>query len=355
MLPWKNQTMLAPMEGVTHPELRAIMPERGGLGIVCTEFVRVSRAPLSVRALKREVVKAPGVPLCVQVMGSDVTKMAEAAAVVAAAGADVVDVNLGCPAPKAVRSGAGAAMLKDPAMLFDVLSAMRETVPGLMSAKIRAGFDTADHVVTIAKTVQRAGADYLVVHPRRRNDFYEGVADWRIIRVLADELDIPVVGNGDCWYAADALRMEAETGCAGVMLGRPALRNPWVFRQIAALREGRAPEHPSGAEVFAFLAEVVTRYRAAFPKARHGPVGKIKELLSWIGRAVGDGGVFRKQALRSSSLDEILELAESTLVPLPAERLDLDAWGTLKLERSGAAELDAPAVSAPAETRPATG
>ena len=329
--------MLAPMEGVTHPEFRAIMAERGGVGIVCTEFVRISRAPLSVKALSRDVVKAPGVPLCVQVMGSDADKMAEAAKVVAAAGADVVDVNLGCPAPKAVRSGAGAAMLRNPALLAEVLSAMRAVVPGLMSAKIRAGFDTVDHVMEIAGIVQRSGADYLVVHPRRRVDYYEGVADWRIIGALKDALDIPVVGNGDCWYAADALRMEAETGCDGVMLGRPALRNPWIFRQIEALRQGREPERPDGRHLFDYLQQTVCRYRGAFPKARRGPVGKIKELLTWIGRAVDDNQAFRRSVLRLDTLDEILACAETALVGLPPERLDLDAAGSLRLERCGEA------------------
>ena len=227
-LPWAHPTMLAPMEGVTHPVLRQILAGRGGLGIVCTEFVRVSRAPLSAVALRREVVKADGVPLSVQVMGNDADKMADAAFIVSEAGADVVDVNLGCPMPRVVRKGVGAAMLKDPVLLHDVLASMRERVPGLLSAKIRAGYDDADHAVGIARVVEKAGADYLVVHPRRRADFYEGVADWRIVRTLARELAIPVVGNGDVWYADDALRMEDETGCAGVMLGRPALRNPSI-------------------------------------------------------------------------------------------------------------------------------
>ena len=335
VLDWAHPTMLAPMEGVTHPELRHIMSERGGVGIVCTEFVRISRSPVSPRALRRDVAPSPGVPLCVQVMGSDVDKMADAADIVARAGADVVDINLGCPAPKAVRSGAGSAMLKNPGLLYEVLSNMRRKVPGLLSAKIRAGFDTADHVVEIGRTVQAAGADYIVVHPRRRADFYEGVADWRTIKLLVDNLDIPVVGNGDCWYAVDALRMEAETGCAAVMLGRPALRNPWIFEQVAALRAGRRPVEPDGQAMLEFLRETVRRYRVAFPKARRGPTGKIKELISYLGRAVPDDRAFRKTALRQPTIDQILEVAEEHLSKRSARELDLDANGQLQLERSG--------------------
>lgn len=326
-------TVLAPMEGVTHPTLRAMLAERGGIGLVSTEFVRISRAPLSARALAREVVKAPGVPLCVQVMGNDADKMAEAAGLVAEVGADVVDINLGCPAPRAVRKGVGSAMLKDVGLLGEVVGAMRRAVPGLLSAKIRAGFDDASGVVEIARTLERVGVDHLTVHPRRRCDYYEGVADWRIVRVLKAELGIPVVGNGDVWYAADALRMIDETGCDAVMIGRPALRNPWIFEQLADLRAGRAPRRPSGADVVGFVREVVVRYGAELPG---NSIGKLKELLSYLGRAVRDERQFQRAVLRETRLDGILALVEATLAPLSPDALDLDATPRDPLERSGA-------------------
>jgi tRNA-dihydrouridine synthase B len=326
-------TVLAPMEGVTHPTLRAMLAERGGLGLVSTEFVRVSRAPLSPRALAREVVKAPGVPLCVQVMGNDADKMAEAAGLVAEVGADVVDINLGCPAPRAVRKGVGSAMLKDVGLLGEVVGAMRRAVPGLLSAKIRAGFDDASGVVEIARTLERVGVDHLTVHPRRRCDFYEGVADWRIVRVLKAELGIPVVGNGDVWYAADALRMVDETGCDAVMVGRPALRNPWIFEQLADLRAGRAPRRPSGADVAGFVREVVARFGAELPG---NSLGKLKELLSYLGRAVRDERRFQRAVLRETRLEDILSIVDAALAPLPPDALDLEATPSDPLERSGA-------------------
>ena len=125
--------------------------------------------------------------------------MSEAAAVVSAHGADVVDINLGCPSPNAVRGGVGSAMLKDEKLLTEVVSAMRKSVPGVLSAKMRAGFDTGDHAVSIARTLAACGVDYVVVHPRRRCDLYLGTADWRVIRGIREALSIPVVGNGDCW------------------------------------------------------------------------------------------------------------------------------------------------------------
>jgi nifR3 family TIM-barrel protein len=305
--------------------------------MVCTEFVRVSRGPLSVAHLRREVVKVPGVPLSVQVMGNDADKMAEAAAVVAEAGADVVDVNMGCPMPRVVRKGVGAAMLKDRALTHRVLTTMRRATPGLLSAKIRAGFDDAASVVAIAKTVEEAGVDFIDVHPRRRCDFYDGVADWRIIAVLKAELGIPVVGNGDVWYATDALRMQQETGCDAVMIGRPALRNPWIFEQIAALRAGVAPPRPTGAELFAYLDYVRLRFAAELRVGLHGLTGRLKELCRYCLRALPDSGGLAREVLRAPDIDAMMRLLEAALPSVPAEGLDLGADGHLALERSGTA------------------
>lgn len=327
------------MEGVSHPAFRAMMAAKGGLGVVCTEFVRVSRGPLSPVALRREVVKVEGVPLSVQVMGNDADKMAEAASVVAEAGADVVDVNLGCPMPRVVRKGVGAAMLKDPKLLAEVLESMRSATPGLLSAKIRAGFDDAENVVAIAKTVESTGVDFIAVHPRRRCDFYTGVADWRIIRVLRDELSIPVVGNGDVWYAADALRMERETGCDAVMIGRPAIRNPWIFEQIEALREGREPFAPSGADVMTHLRDLRSRYAEEYGDPDRGILGKLKETAKYLMRGVPGSESWDREALRCASVDAMFDALDARLSPMRAEDLDLDAHGRHGLERSGSAIL----------------
>lgn len=337
--PFAPATMLAPMEGVSHPEFRALIAARGGVGVVCTEFVRVSRGPLSAVALRREVVKAAGVPLSVQVMGNDADKMAEAAGVMAEAGADIVDVNLGCPMPRVVRKGVGAAMLKDPVLLHSVLSEMRARVPGLLSAKIRAGFDESSGVIAIAKTVQDAGVDFIVVHPRRRCDFYTGVADWRIIRVLREELSIPVVGNGDVWYAADALRMERETGCDAVMIGRPAIRNPWIFEQIAALRDGREPFAPSGDDMLEHLHRVRERYAATYGAPDAAILGKLKELVKHMLGGVPESRSWDREALRVALVADLFAVLESRLRGLPHEALDLDAHGRFALARSGSALL----------------
>ncbi len=344
----RHPTVLAPMEGVTDPPFRALVAAKGGLGLLTTEFVRVSRAPLSPEVMRRAVVKVPGVPLSVQVMGNEAPKMAEAATHVAAAGADAVDLNLGCPMPRVVRKGVGAAMLKDLGLLRDVLGAMRAATPGPLTAKIRAGWDDAARVLRIGEVLEEAGVDALAVHPRRRVDFYEGVADWRIVRALARHLRMPVVGNGDVWYADDAFRMQRETGCLAVMIGRPALRNPWIFQQIAERAAGHEPFAPAGKDVVAHLHTLREAFTPKTPRRRRGgkksrepALGKLKEHVRYLGRGLDDGGAFRREALRLPTVDALLGFIDARLAPLPAEALDLAASPRLGLERSGACD-DAP-------------
>jgi len=332
-LPFSPAAALAPMEGVTGPALRERFASGGGVGLVCTEFVRISRAKLSPKLLERAVVKSPEAMLSVQVMGNEVEKMAEAAGLLAEAGADVVDINVGCPMPRVVRKGVGAAMLKDPALLFQVVSAMRARVPGLLSAKVRLGWDESTGAVERARVLVDAGVDFLVVHARKRSDLYEGVADWRVIRELAQALPVPVVGNGDLWYAADALRLMRESGAAGLMIGRPALRNPWIFRQLASLRADEEPMRPSGADVFRWLVELDAEFRVRDASKRFGHVGALKEQLGFLLRAVDDGGALRKRLVRLGDAEALLAGAEAALAPLTAEQLDLDAEGSLGLER----------------------
>lgn len=350
--PFEFPTALAPMEGITHPAFRDVIAAAGGVGLLCTEFVRITSGPLNAELVRREVVPSSGVPLSVQVMGNSPERMAEAAQIVARCQADVVDVNLGCPMPKIVRKGVGAALLKDPQLLYDVLCRMRDKTPGLLSAKIRAGFDEAADVVTIAQTVQAAGVDFIAVHPRRRADMYRGTADWRIIAVLKRELRIPVVGNGDVWYADDALRMQEETGCDAVMIGRPAVRNPWIFQQVEALRAGRPVFVPTGAELVEYLAEVAEVYARRFGHLKkQGPMGKLKELAKFLARALDDDGRFVREALRCEGPEQLLDAARRHLEPLTARQIDLGPAGPLRLERSGGTTSVSGRVS-PADSSP---
>jgi tRNA-dihydrouridine synthase B len=313
------------MEGVTNAAVREVLASYGPVGLVCTEFVRISGGRISRSYLKRQVEKLPGVPLSVQVMGNDPELMAEAAAVVADAGADVVDLNLGCPTNAAVRKGVGAALLKQPELLSRLLTTMRRAVPGLLSAKLRAGFDSTNEALGNARLVQDCGLDYLSIHPRRRIDHYRGSADWRIVALIRTELDIPVVGNGDIWYAESALRMFEETGCDAVMLGRPALRNPWIFRQLDELLAGREPFRPSGADLARHLRRLAVALAARADDPSQSPLGPLKEQLSYLCRGVPDSANFMRRLQRLPTLELLLEAADEAFGALPVEALDLGA------------------------------
>jgi tRNA-dihydrouridine synthase B len=311
------------MEGVTNAAVREVLASYGPIGLVCTEFVRISGGRIARSYLARQVEKLPGVPLSVQVMGNDPELMAEAGAVVARAGADVVDLNLGCPTANAARKGVGAALLKQPELLARLLGTMRRAVPGLLSAKLRAGFDTTSDALRNARLVQDNGLDYLTIHPRRRVDHYGGSADWRIVALIRSELAIPVVGNGDAWYAQSALRMIEETRCDAVMLGRPALRNPWIFLQLSQLLAGREPFRPSGADLARHLRRLAIASAARAPA--HCPLGALKEQLGYLCRGVPERANVQRRLQRLPTLELLLEAADEVFSALPAELLDLAA------------------------------
>jgi len=313
------------MEGVTNAAVRELLASYGPVGLVCTEFVRISGGQISPTYLRKQVEKLPHVPLSVQVMGNDPELMAEAGQVVARAGADVVDLNLGCPTAGAARKGVGAALLKQPELLARLLTTMRRAVPGMLSAKLRAGFDTTDDALSNARLVEDSGLDYLAVHPRRRVDHYRGSADWRIVALIRRELSIPVVGNGDIWYAESALRMFEQTGCDAVMLGRPALRNPWIFRQISELLAGRELFRPSGADLALHLRRLAHSLVARAGDPTHSPLGPLKEQLSYLCRSIPDGIELQRRLQRLPTLALFLEAADEAFSAFPAERLDLGA------------------------------
>ncbi len=323
--PFSPAWVLAPMEGITNAAVREVLASYAPIGLVCTEFVRISGEKVSKPYLTRQVDRLPHVALSVQVMGNDPELMAQAGVIVANAGADVVDLNLGCPTSNAARKGVGAALLKEPERLARLLSTMRRSVPGLLSAKLRAGFDTSDDALRNARLVQDAGLDFLAVHPRRRIDHYRGSADWRIIALLRRELSIPVIGNGDIWYAASALQMFEQTGCDAVMLGRPALRNPWIFRQIGELLAGAEPYVPSGADLGAHLRRVAAALGARSPEPSFSAIGPLKEQLNYLCRGISDGLELQRHLLRQPSVELLLEAADEAFSRLPGSRLDLGA------------------------------
>ena len=267
----KNRLIMAPMAGITNPPFRLIA-KRLGAGLVVTEMV--SAVGLS-RGHEKTFRYLDGSseekPLSVQIFGADPQIMAMAAEIAVEKGADMVDINMGCPARKVVKNGSGGALLRNPAAVRDMVTAVRKACTVPLTVKIRGGCSEHEaNFLEIAGIVEDCGADAITVHPRFVSQGFSGQADWRIIREVKKSLTIPVIGNGDVFKPQLALQMREETGCDGVMIGRGAMGNPWIFRQILDLEQGLAVHQPDLSERravismhFVLLSSIIGENRAS--------------------------------------------------------------------------------------------
>jgi len=230
--------LLAPMAGITDSPFRLIARQLGCPAVV-TEMVSAEGIIRDQGGSMRLLGFEPGEhPVIAQIFGSRPESMAEAARRCQDLGFDAVDINMGCPVKKVIRSGSGAALMRDEENAAKVVTAVRRAVSLPVTAKLRSGWSPQEqNAVDLARRLADCGLDALTVHPRTRNQFYSGSADWRVIAAVASAVKLPVVGNGDLRTPEDAERMLGQTGCAGVMVGRAALGNPWLPGRMAGLRD----------------------------------------------------------------------------------------------------------------------
>jgi tRNA-dihydrouridine synthase len=326
---------MAPMHGVGAPRIRDLVAEHGAPGVMCAPFVRVTARPPGVAHIRAQLHRSGDVPLSAQVLGSHPEHLALVAAVLADAGAEIVDLNLGCPTRLAGKKGVGAALLTQFDAIARILEHMRAACTCSLSVKIRTSEGDADEILQVARIIERAGANLLIVHPRSRSQGYAGLADWGVVKRLKSTVGIPVVGNGDLWYAADALRLMRTSGADAVMLGRPALRNPFIFRQIAELCAGVPPYVPSGADLVGHIEQISEWARIDLLRRQHGPTGAVKEQIQFVLRAVPEPlrSKLWLQAMRATKVDAVL----AALQPLrDVPELDLAADGPLRFEATPA-------------------
>ncbi len=238
--------VLAPMAGVTDRQFRLLLRRLGGVGLVTMEFISsegLTRGDPRARRLMQFAEEER--PLSIQIYGSDPERMAQAARLVEDSGADACDINMGCPANRVLRGCAGCALMGDLALAARIVRAVRRAIRIPLTVKFRAGLrEEALAYVELGRICEGEGADAVALHPRTAQQMFRGRAPWERIARLKQVLSIPVVGNGDVQCAADAVRMMRQTGCDAVMIGRASLKQPWIYRQTAALlagREGREP------------------------------------------------------------------------------------------------------------------
>lgn len=228
------------MAGVTDRDFRLLIRRVGGVGVVSMEFVS-SKAIVNGNKRTRELMyfSEEERPLAIQIYGSDAATMREAALVVEELGADICDINMGCPANKVLKGCAGAALMGDPKLAESIIRGVREAISIPLTVKFRLGLDDKRrNYLELGKICEANGVAAVAMHARTARQMFSGEADWTHLARLKETLSIPVIGNGDVREPEDALRMLAETGCDGVMVGRGATKNPWIFRQIAARMDG---------------------------------------------------------------------------------------------------------------------
>ena len=227
-----NQVILAPMAGVTDLPFRLLVKEMG-CGLVYSEMV--SDKGLNYKnehTLDLLRIDAQERPVALQIFGSEPESMAKAAKIVEHSGADILDINMGCPTQKIVKNGEGSALMRTPELAYSIIASVVDAVSIPVTVKIRKGWDEQSvNAVEMAQLAEKAGASAISVHGRTREQFYAGKADWSIIKAVKESVSIPVNGNGDVRSPQDAKRLIDETGCDGVMIGRGAQGNPWLFRQ----------------------------------------------------------------------------------------------------------------------------
>ncbi len=240
-----GRAVLAPLAGVTDSSFRLLCKKQGA-ALVFSEMVSADGLVRNDRRTKQYIsFTAEERPIGIQLFGNDPFVMAEAAKHLESISPDFIDLNFGCPVKKVIKRKAGAAILKDLSLLRSIASAVTQSTPIPVLAKIRCGWDESqNNAVEVAGILEESGVSAITIHPRFQSQLYRGFADWEIIRQVKQRVSIPVIGNGDIKTPQDAKRMLDETGCDLIMIGRAALGNPWIFNQINDYLEERTEHRP---------------------------------------------------------------------------------------------------------------
>ena len=300
---------LAPMAEVTDTYYRSLIKELGGVGLVVSEFV-------SAEGLTRKNDRAHQMlafnenerPVAIQIYGGDPERMDDAAAIVEREGVDIVDVNMGCPVKKVVNSGAGSALLKDFDKAARVVEKIKAAVKIPVTVKVRKGWES-DDVIPLLKRFEEIGVAAIAIHGRTRKESYTGASDWAYIASVKKELTIPVWGNGDVKTPADAVRMFEETGVDGVMIGRAALHNPFIFRDIHAHVNGE----PIVANEIERRIDAMQRYLSkidAAPQIDRWKLHKARTVIGWFSKGIPHGKDIRSGLQDITAVSDVQRLLD---------------------------------------------
>ena len=304
----KNPIISAPMAGITDLPYRMIM-KRHGAALVFTEMISANGLFFNGQATRELLRSVPEErPLGIQLFGEDPGRLAEAARVVEDGG-DLIDLNLGCPVRKVVRSGAGSALLREPGKVAAIIAAVRRATSRPLTIKFRSGWDhDSINYLEIARIAALEGVDAVALHPRTRAQMFGGQAEWQHIRTLKEALPVPVIGSGDLFFAEDVITMFEQTGCDGVMIGRGGYGNPWIISQSLDLLAGRPVRQPMPEERLD-VARSHLRLSLEIFGARK-TLGQMRKHLCWYARGMDNAAGFRAAINKTMTIDEMSRLLE---------------------------------------------
>lgn len=310
----KNPLILAPMAGVTDLPFRLLCKEQG-CGLLYTEMVSAKAIYYENKNTKALLeVKEEERPVSIQLFGSDPRIMAEMAHRIEDGPYEFIDVNMGCPVPKVVNNGEGSGLLRNPRLVGEILSAMVKAVSKPVTVKIRKGFDDSSvNAVEIAKVAEDSGVSAIAIHGRTREQYYSGKADWDIIRKVKEAVTIPVIGNGDIFTVKDAKDIIERTGCDGIMIGRGAQGNPWIFSRIEHyLRTGEELPPPTRAQLREMIlkhARLQLKY-----KGEYAGIREMRKHVAWYTTGCPHSAALRQAVNQIESYQELEELIQTRIL-----------------------------------------
>lgn len=304
----KGRTVFAPLAGITNLPFRLIAKECG-CALVCSEMVSAKGLQYNSQKTKQLLETEPGErPVSIQIFGAEAECMARAARYIEAEeGADIIDINFGCSVKKVAKTGAGVALMKDFHNAREIIRAVRAAISIPFTIKIRSGWDSsAAQAFDIARMAEENGVDAIAIHPRTAGQGFRGRADWRVIKQLKQMLSIPVIGNGDITTPEEGLAMVEETGCDGVMVGRAAMGNPFIFAGIEALLRGETWAEPSIRERFAIMERLVDSHVDYL--GERVACKMMRSRLSWFVKGWAGASVFRRELTGIETRDQAISL-----------------------------------------------